>query len=129
MTDQIQALLGLGVKAAMLSSKSPKAEQEAVRRLRSPRAHTDPTLPKTPDLGRHAVWAPEEPPAVQCARPLRPFAARLTSPPTVTPERLSSPPFRKRLVIIHKQKELNRLVIDEAHCISECAFPWPTNGE
>jgi len=38
----------------------------------------------------------------------------------VTPERLSSAAFKKRLAVIHKQRELNRLVVDEAHCISEC---------
>ncbi|ORY42443.1 P-loop containing nucleoside triphosphate hydrolase protein [Leucosporidium creatinivorum] len=37
----------------------------------------------------------------------------------ITPERLSSAPFRKKLRILHKQQELNRLVVDEAHCISE----------
>lgn len=40
----------------------------------------------------------------------------------ITPERLSSPHFDKRLKILYQQKELSRLVIDEAHCISECAF-------
>ncbi len=44
----------------------------------------------------------------------------LTDGFTVTPERLSSPAFKKRLAVIHKQRELNRLVVDEAHCISEC---------
>ncbi|KDE07378.1 hypothetical protein MVLG_02419 [Microbotryum lychnidis-dioicae p1A1 Lamole] len=37
----------------------------------------------------------------------------------VTPERLSSPQFRKQLQVLYQQNELNRLVIDEAHCISE----------
>ena len=37
----------------------------------------------------------------------------------VTPERLSSANFRKQLKLLHKNQELNRLVIDEAHCISE----------
>lgn len=43
----------------------------------------------------------------------------------VTPERLSAPAFKKRLAIIHRQRELNRLVVDEAHCISECALLPP----
>lgn len=38
----------------------------------------------------------------------------------VTPERLSTPAFKKRLQVIYKQGELIRLVVDEAHCISEC---------
>ncbi|KAF4986711.1 hypothetical protein FGRMN_10708 [Fusarium graminum] len=37
----------------------------------------------------------------------------------VTPEKCSSPRFRERLQLVHKQKELARIAIDEAHCISE----------
>lgn len=37
----------------------------------------------------------------------------------VTPELCSGENFRKRLQVVHKQKELARVVVDEAHCISE----------
>ncbi|KAF7547068.1 hypothetical protein G7Z17_g7994 [Cylindrodendrum hubeiense] len=37
----------------------------------------------------------------------------------VTPELCSGPRFRQRLQLIHEQKELARVAIDEAHCISE----------
>ncbi|KAF7545737.1 hypothetical protein G7046_g9489 [Stylonectria norvegica] len=37
----------------------------------------------------------------------------------VTPELCSGARFRERLEIVHKQKELARIAIDEAHCISE----------
>ncbi|SPJ71081.1 related to recQ gene for DNA helicase [Fusarium torulosum] len=37
----------------------------------------------------------------------------------VTPELCSSPRFRERLQLVYKQKELARIAIDEAHCISE----------
>lgn len=37
----------------------------------------------------------------------------------VTPELCSGEHFRKRLQVVHKQKELARVVVDEAHCISE----------
>lgn len=37
----------------------------------------------------------------------------------VTPELCSTDRFRHRLQIVYKQKELARVVIDEAHCISE----------
>lgn len=37
----------------------------------------------------------------------------------VTPELCSGPRFRQRLELVHKQKELARIAIDEAHCISE----------
>ncbi|KAF5244185.1 hypothetical protein FAUST_2537 [Fusarium austroamericanum] len=37
----------------------------------------------------------------------------------VTPELCSSPRFRERLQLVYKQKELARVAIDEAHCISE----------
>lgn len=37
----------------------------------------------------------------------------------VTPELCSGTRFRERLQIVHKQKELSRIAIDEAHCISE----------
>lgn len=37
----------------------------------------------------------------------------------VTPELCSTPRFRERLQLVHKQKELARIAIDEAHCISE----------
>ncbi|KAK1761213.1 P-loop containing nucleoside triphosphate hydrolase protein [Echria macrotheca] len=37
----------------------------------------------------------------------------------VTPELCSGETFRKRLKLVHKQKELARIVVDEAHCISE----------
>ena len=36
-----------------------------------------------------------------------------------TPETLCGPAFTKTLLTIYEQGELNRLVIDEAHCISE----------
>ncbi|KAL2205427.1 ATP-dependent DNA helicase [Sarocladium strictum] len=37
----------------------------------------------------------------------------------VTPELCSSDNFRKRLQVVYEQKELARIAIDEAHCISE----------
>lgn len=37
----------------------------------------------------------------------------------VTPELCSGSRFRERLQLVHKQKELARIAIDEAHCISE----------
>lgn len=37
----------------------------------------------------------------------------------VTPELCSGARFRERLQVVHKQKELARIAIDEAHCISE----------
>ena len=37
----------------------------------------------------------------------------------VTPELCSGDHFRKRLQVVYKQKELARIVVDEAHCISE----------
>lgn len=37
----------------------------------------------------------------------------------VTPELCSVPRFRERLQLVHRQKELARIAIDEAHCISE----------
>ncbi|KAA8908132.1 P-loop containing nucleoside triphosphate hydrolase protein [Sphaerosporella brunnea] len=37
----------------------------------------------------------------------------------VTPELCATPNFRAKLAIVHKQGELNRIVVDEAHCISE----------
>lgn len=37
----------------------------------------------------------------------------------VTPELCSGDRFRKRLDVVYKQKELARIAIDEAHCISE----------
>ena len=37
----------------------------------------------------------------------------------VTPELCSGDHFRRRLKFVHEQKELARIVVDEAHCISE----------
>ncbi|KAL8397458.1 hypothetical protein RB594_004256 [Gaeumannomyces avenae] len=37
----------------------------------------------------------------------------------VTPELCSTDHFRKKLQLVHKQKELARVAVDEAHCISE----------
>ena len=37
----------------------------------------------------------------------------------VTPELCSTGGFRRRLVVVHEQRELARIVVDEAHCISE----------
>ncbi|RPB28475.1 ATP-dependent DNA helicase [Terfezia boudieri ATCC MYA-4762] len=37
----------------------------------------------------------------------------------VTPELCATQNFRKKLEIVYRQRELNRIVIDEAHCISE----------
>ncbi|PHH50761.1 ATP-dependent DNA helicase Q-like 3 [Ceratocystis fimbriata CBS 114723] len=37
----------------------------------------------------------------------------------VTPELCSTDRFRERLQIVHRQRELARIAIDEAHCISE----------
>ncbi|KAJ4482429.1 P-loop containing nucleoside triphosphate hydrolase protein [Lentinula aciculospora] len=36
-----------------------------------------------------------------------------------TPEKLSNPDFMKLLLIVYEAGQLNRLVVDEAHCISE----------
>lgn len=40
----------------------------------------------------------------------------------VTPELCSGDFFRQRLQLVHEQKELARIVVDEAHCISECTY-------
>src|SRR4051794_36823644 len=37
----------------------------------------------------------------------------------VTPELCSGDHFRRRLMLVHEQKELARTAVDEAHCISE----------
>ena len=37
----------------------------------------------------------------------------------VTPELCSTDGFRRRLAVVHEQRELARIVVDEAHCISE----------
>ncbi|CDZ98068.1 ATP-dependent DNA helicase [Phaffia rhodozyma] len=37
----------------------------------------------------------------------------------VTPETFMTPQFKTNLMVVWKQGELNRLVVDEAHCISE----------
>lgn len=37
----------------------------------------------------------------------------------VTPELCSTDRFRQRLQLVHQQRELARIVVDEAHCISE----------
>ncbi|KAK4667067.1 hypothetical protein QC763_305880 [Podospora pseudopauciseta] len=37
----------------------------------------------------------------------------------VTPELCSGPYFRERLELVYRQKELARIAVDEAHCISE----------
>ncbi|KAF8909050.1 P-loop containing nucleoside triphosphate hydrolase protein [Gymnopilus junonius] len=50
---------------------------------------------------------------VACSRPC------LTEPNPVTPERLSNPEFKEILDVIYSNYNLNRLVVDEAHCISE----------
>ncbi|KAI9158345.1 Bloom syndrome protein [Paramyrothecium foliicola] len=45
----------------------------------------------------------------------------------VTPEMCSAPRFRERLQLVHKQKELARIAIDEAHCISEWGHDFRTD--
>ncbi len=37
----------------------------------------------------------------------------------VTPEQCGSETFRRRLTVVYEQKELARIAVDEAHCISE----------
>lgn len=37
----------------------------------------------------------------------------------VTPEQCCTESFRKQLRVVHEQKELARIAVDEAHCISE----------
>ncbi|KAH8144272.1 uncharacterized protein LAJ45_11756 [Morchella importuna] len=37
----------------------------------------------------------------------------------VTPELCATQSFRRKLALVYRQRELNRIVIDEAHCISE----------
>ncbi|KAI5809674.1 ATP-dependent DNA helicase-like protein recQ [Peziza echinospora] len=37
----------------------------------------------------------------------------------VTPELCATDNFREKLALVYRQRELNRIVIDEAHCISE----------
>ena len=37
----------------------------------------------------------------------------------VTPEQCASDNFRKHLKVVHEQRELARIAVDEAHCISE----------
>jgi len=36
----------------------------------------------------------------------------------VTPELCTTPGFRAKLEVLHNDGELNRIVVDEAHCIS-----------
>lgn len=36
----------------------------------------------------------------------------------VTPELCATQSFRRKLALVYRQRELNRIVIDEAHCIS-----------
>jgi len=37
----------------------------------------------------------------------------------VTPEQCTSESFRRHIAVVHRQRELSRIAIDEAHCISE----------
>lgn len=104
MKDQIQALKALGCAAEMLSSKTPFVEQEEILQ------DMESGHPKTRLLyGASRV----DPARVQPSLETSPHSC------PVTPERLSSPSFKRRLDILHKHKELMRLVVDEAHCISE----------
>jgi superfamily II DNA helicase RecQ len=82
MMNQVQALENLGIRAAMLTSKTPDQEKADIE--------------KDMKSGHPRI--------------------RLLY---ITPERLAMDRFQNLLKKVHSQNELSRLVIDEAHCISE----------
>ena len=110
MKNQVDALRGYGVKVHLLSSESTMEErQEVGTQARNHRHSLNPC------------------PASQIEKDLasgHPLARLLY----LTPEALFSRHFLKSLKKVVTQRELRRLVIDEAHCISVRMFDECTHG-
>lgn len=120
MQDQIAALRKLEIPCAMLSSKTSPEEQKEVSRKPSfsSRARRRRSI-HLQILSDMESGHPKNR-LLYSRLELIVYESKLTrSLSSVTPERLSSAPFRQKLRILHKQQELIRLVVDEAHCISE----------
>ncbi|KAF7299551.1 ATP-dependent DNA helicase [Mycena chlorophos] len=92
MKNQVAGLRAKSVKVVALTSETPTEEREELL-----------AIPLT---------------GYSTAR-LALFDMQLTNISTVTPEKLLKGELLHNLDILHENKELNRLVIDEAHCISE----------
>lgn len=82
MSNQVDALLDAGIKAALLNSTVSYDDRKAI--------YSD----------------------LECGHP----TIRILY---VTPELCATDNFRKKLALVYRQGELNRFVVDEAHCISE----------
>jgi superfamily II DNA helicase RecQ len=100
MKNQVEALRGYGVKVHVLSSETtfPERQEVSARSLDfvEQKLSSDVTQIEKDLASGH------------------PYARLLY----ITPESLFSPKFLKSIKIVVAQKELRRLVVDEAHCIS-----------